>query len=402
MERLAKDYKALYRKLEATLDRIDQTEDPSVMLTGIVESLIAGFREELGFEGGRLYRRRGNDFVLVSGHGVSRDVSPGLVVPRGYPPHERTLAEGLLIMSRGESGFDDDFERAIGVRSTFAAIAVGDGSSHVIAFSVAGEVREEQILYSLTAVRHAVNLRLRQQELRSTLEEARTIQESLLPVAPPSFDGYDIAGRSRPTEIVGGDLFDYLPLSPNLLGVAIADASGHGLPAALLARDVITGLRVGMDEDLKVVRVVERLNRVIHRAALSSRFISLFYGEFERNGTLIYCNAGHNPPILLRRGAFRMLLRGGLVLGPNPAATYAKGHARLRDGDLAALYTDGLVEAANPQGRRFGVPRLKRTLLELDGADAATIVEGVFETVDAFREGAPPQDDMTLTIVRKV
>lgn len=402
MEELAKDYKALYRKLEATLDRIDQTEDPSVMLTGIVESLIAGFREDLGFEGGRLYRRRGTDFVLISGHGTSRDVPAGLVVPRGYPPHERTLAEGLLIMSRGETGFDDEFERKIGVRSTFAAIAIGEGSSHVIAFSVDGEVREEQILYSLTAVRHAVNLRLRQQELRSTLEEARTIQESLLPEASPFFGGYDIAGRSRPTEIVGGDLFDYLPLSANLLGVAIADASGHGLPAALLARDVITGLRVGMDEDLKVVRVVERLNRVIHRAALSSRFISLFYGEFERNGTLIYCNAGHNPPLLLRRGAFRQLMRGGLVLGPNPAATYSKGHARLRYGDLAALYTDGLIEAANPEGKRFGVSRLKRILLEMDAADATTIVDATFDAVDAFRDGAAQQDDMTLVVVRKV
>ncbi len=402
MERLTKDYKALYRKLEATLDRIDRTEDPSAMLTGIVESLIAGFREDLGFEGGRLYRRRGDDFVLVSGHGTSRDVPAGLVVPRGYPPHERTLSEGLVIMRLGESGVDGEFERRIGVRSTFAAIALGEGSTHVVAFSVDGEVREEQILYSLTAVRHAVNLRLRQQQFRSTLEEARTIQESLLPAAAPRFDGFDIVGKSRPTEIVGGDLFDYLPLGRSLLGVAIADASGHGLPAALLARDVITGLRVGMDEDLKVIRVVERLNRVIHRAALSSRFISLFYAEIDSSGTLTYCNAGHNPALLLHSRGCRLLLRGGLVLGPNPAATYAKGHARLRSGDRVVLYTDGLVEAVDRAGRRFGLSRMKRVLRERDGEDARGVVDAIFDAVDSFRDGAPQQDDMTLVVVRKL
>ena len=92
--------------------------------------------------------------------------------------------------------------------------------------------------------------------------------------------------------------------------LAIADASGHGLPAALLARDVITGLRMGMADDLKIIKAVERLNRVIHRSALSSKFVSLFYGEVEPNGNFLYCNAGHNPPLLRRPGSFQQLTQG--------------------------------------------------------------------------------------------
>jgi serine phosphatase RsbU (regulator of sigma subunit) len=94
---------------------------------------------------------------------------------------------------------------------------VGRGNTHILAFSIRGEVKEENVLYSLSAVRHVVNLKLEQEKLTGILTEARIIQESLLPSAPPQFEGYDIDGVSRPTEIVGGDLFDYLPLSDKLL-----------------------------------------------------------------------------------------------------------------------------------------------------------------------------------------
>jgi serine phosphatase RsbU (regulator of sigma subunit) len=399
-------FKALYRKLERTLDRIERFQNPSVLLESIVEILVIDFKAELGFESGRVYERVGADFVLCCVRGSSGKPvagSPiGYRVPRNYPAHVRTLREGLLIMHPGEPDFDSEIERAIGVTSTFAAIAVGRGNTHVLAFSIKGEAKEENILYSLSAVRHVVNLKLEQDKLAGVLEESRIIQESLLPSSPPIFDGYDVDGLSRPTEIVGGDLFDFLPLSDRLLGVAIADASGHGLPAALMARDVVTGLRVGMDEDLKVVRVVERLNRVIHRATLSSRFISLFYGEFDTNGTLIYCNAGHNPPLLRGPKSFEELDRGGLILGPNPNARYERGHVRLQRGDAVVMYTDGLIERANPRGEEFGVNRLRRLLRKIDGASARETVERLFSAADEHAGGARQVDDVTVVVVRKI
>lgn len=405
-ERPGTGFKGLYRKLERTLDRIERFEDPAILLESIVQILVADFRTELGFESGRVYRREGEDFILCCVHGgPNRPAggSPiGYRVPRDYPAHVRTLREGLLILNPGDPDFDREIERAIGVTSTFAAVAVGRGNTHVLAFSIKGETKEENVLYSLSAVRHVVNLKLEQEKLAGVLEESRIIQESLLPSAPPSFEGYDVDGLSRPTDIVGGDLFDFLPLADRLLGVAIADASGHGLPAALMARDVVTGLRVGMDEDLKVVRVVERLNRVIHRATLSSRFISLFYGEFDRNGTLIYCNAGHNPPLLRRPRSFEELDRGGLILGPNPNAHYERGHVRLERGDAVVMYTDGLIERANPKGEEFGLVRLRRLLRKLDGASARETVEKLFAAADAHAGSAPQVDDVTVVVVRKV
>jgi len=282
------------------------------------------------------------------------------------------------------------------------------------------------------------------------LQESKIIQESLLPPSAPEFAGYDIFGRSRSTEIVGGDLFDFLPLGSDLLGVAIGDASGHGLPAALLARDVITGLRVGMDEDLKVIRVVDRLNRVIHRAALSSRFISLFYGEFGKDGSLIYCNAGHNPPLLRRllreedgrlaagssgaaetsgaagssgsagssgaavapdlsrpsvhspRCTFRELDRGGLVLGPNPQAHYERGYVHLEPGDTVIMFTDGITERENRKRVDFGLERLRKLLRETTEASSRDIVEMIFDAVEEHAGGIPSSDDMTVVVVRKL
>jgi len=398
------DYRGLYRKLERALGRIERIENNTEMLEAILRLLVREFREDLGFEMGRLYSREDGDYVLCCAAGGRVPAPIGYRMPRGYPPHVRTLAEGLVIMRKGDTGFDEDIERAIGVTSTFAAIAVGATNGHVFAFSVNGEIDEDRILYSLSAVRHIVNLKLAQRKLTDIIEEARNIQESLLPSSSPAFAGYDIYGRSRPAEVVGGDIFDYLEVSDDLLGIAIADSTGHGLPAALLARDVVTGLRVIMNENLKVVRVMERLNRVIHRAALSNSFISLFYAEFERNGTVFYSNAGHNPPLLVRRRSFEELSEGGLILGPNPAARYDRGFVRLEAGEMLVMYTDGLVEAENASGAPYETTRLRRVARRLCAAKASAreTVDAIFEAVDAHARGVPQADDITVVVARKI
>jgi serine phosphatase RsbU (regulator of sigma subunit) len=400
--RAGSDFKALCRKLADALHRIEATDNISGVLGQILALLLEQFQAELGFEGGRIYERQGDDFVLCCGFGSSRNAPVGLRVPPNYLPHQKTLAEGVLIMHATEPGIDAAFEQAAGVGSTFAAIAVGEGNSHVIAFSIRGQVREEQILYSLTAVRHVINLKLEQQKVSGILEESRLVQETMLPAAPPDFEGFDIHGRSRPAESVSGDLFDYLPVSGGLLGIAIVDATGHGLPAALLARDAVTGLRMGVSENIKVARVIERLNQVIHRAALSHKFVAMFYGELSRDGTLVYCNAGHNPPLLRCSGGFLELERGGLVLGPIPGARYESDQVTLEPGDLLVMYTDGVVDRENGRGEDFGTDRLRQVVEESADRSAGELVGAVFDAVDRFARGAPQLDDMSVVVVRKI
>ncbi|HKY32130.1 MAG TPA: PP2C family protein-serine/threonine phosphatase [Candidatus Polarisedimenticolia bacterium] len=400
-QRNSADYKALYRKLERTIDRIERMESASEVLSACLRSLVDNFYHDLGFVGGRIYERDGDHYVLRMRHGRSRHAPIGYQVPISYAPVQKALRDGLVIMRRTDPGFDETIEGAIGV-SKFAAFAVGEDSRHLISITIKGPIDEEHTLYALNGVRHIINMKLHQQHLTDIIHEARGIQLSILPVEPPQFQGYDIHGESIPADVVGGDLFDYLPHSSRLLGVAVADASGHGLPAALQARDVITGMRMGMEENLKIITAIERLNRVIHRSRLSSRFISLFYGEAESNGNFIYCNAGHPPALHLHEGTLTELKLGGLVLGPNPTARYERGFVALSPGDYVLMYTDGITEAAGPGDREFGLPRLKAAFKRLAGRTAREMVTGLFGELASFTQEVRQGDDRTLVVVRRI
>ena len=228
---------------------------------------------------------------------------------------------------------------------------------HVFFFLLGdGWVREE-LDFTLNTVRAALGSRLTDERVRGSVREAAEIQQSLLVEEPPAFPGYDIACRSVPAEEVGGDFYDFHDFGGgDMLGLAIGDASGHGLPAALLVRDVVTGLRMGIEKDLKVAYVFSKLNRVIHRSNLSSRFISVFYGELEADGNLIYINAGHFPPVLFFKNPQGPqteveLATGGTVIGPLPEAKFRRGFARIRPGRGARALHRRHPGAARRQGR---------------------------------------------------
>ncbi len=266
--------------------------------------------------------------------------------------------------------------------------------------AIEGERDREKTLYLLSSIQHAVGQKIRQRRLYNIMEEARLIQMSLLPKASPSFPPFDVHGRSVPAEAVSGDLFDFIQVSDRILGLAVADSSGHGLPAALQARGVITGLRMGIAENLKIVSTVEKLNKVINRSTLATRFASLFYGELEKNGNFIYCNAGHPPGLLWHAGNFRELDLGGLVLGPDPEARYDRGYVRVEPGDVIVLYSDGLIEAMGPADEEFGVDRLRATIAAHSGLAAKALAETIFQKVEAFSGLTRPTDDQTVVVLR--
>ena len=146
-------------------------------------------------------------------------------------------------------------------------------------------------------------------------------------------------------------------------GLLIGDASGHGLPAALLVRDVVTGLRMAAYWDFRIERIMGHLNSVIHKSRLTTRFVSLFYGEVERSGNFFYVNCGHPPPLLVNptRG-IQHLDMGGSILGPLPEQRFKRGFAHIDRGGLLVLYTDGLSER-EAGGKMFGEGPLEEYVL---------------------------------------
>jgi phosphoserine phosphatase RsbU/P len=185
------------------------------------------------------------------------------------------------------------------------------------------------------------------------------------------------------------------------VGFAIGDASGHGLPAALMVRDIVTGLRMGLEKHLRMEYVFSKLNRVIHRSNLSSRYASVFYGELESNGNLAYVNAGHQPPLLFRRDRIVELRTGGTVIGPLPHVSFRRGYVRLDPGSLLVLFTDGIVDRRAPGDVFFEEDRLKRVVLESHGAPAGHLLDRILDVAYAHGEGRPWEDDVTVMVIRR-
>jgi serine phosphatase RsbU (regulator of sigma subunit) len=397
------NYRGLMKKVEQVVAAMDRAEDVGTTIHSLLEIIIVKFHDELGIYGGRLYQRRGNAYVLQATFGDAKEVPRGLKVPLSYPPIQLVLEEGAVYMNADDPRMDKSFEDLIGVRQ-FVAIEVGD-EEYILAFDVSSEDRGDDILFSLGILRHSLNQKIRRERMEGIFAEARKIQASILPRRAPVYGNFDLAGRSDPMEAVGGDFYDYIPVTEKILGLTIADVSGHGLPAALQVRDIYMGLRMGLARDFKIVRTVERMNNIIHQSTLTSRYVSMFYGELELNGVFIYVNAGHPPPFHLAvDGTVRFMEEGGPVLGPLPGATYERGFVIMKPGDMMVFYTDGMCEARGREKEgepleEYGTDRMLRVARDAQGRSAQEIVEALFASVEAFTGDAAPDDDRSLMVV---
>jgi phosphoserine phosphatase RsbU/P len=392
------DYKAVLAHVQKTIGSLETGEDSRSTVTSVADLITRTFKSELGITGGRVYEFTDDQYELIARFGDANDLELGILVPSDYKPIELALENGVVVMEPNDPGVDPVLEQKLGARR-FAAVAVDD-ERYILSFSVQPEIGREDLLLSLNLIRYVINQKVRAVQYESLIAEAQRIQQSILPQRVPQYAGYDIWGRTVAAERVSGDFYDFVPISDTILGLAIADGSGHGLPAALVVRDIYMGLRMGVDRDFKIVRTMQKLNQIIHRSRLTTKFVSLFYGELEANGTFIYTNAGHNPPFLLRDGKFELLRHGGTVLGPTPDATYNRGYVQMVKGDVLCLYTDGIVEAHDRKDREFGLERLQKLVKQNRDLTAAEIGKEILARVDKWgREG---EDDRTVVIVKAV
>jgi sigma-B regulation protein RsbU (phosphoserine phosphatase) len=397
----AVDFRQLMKRVEQLVREIQSSDEIGATIHHLADAIIARFREALGLHGGRLYQWDGEAYELKATFPDAKPVETGLRVPTSYEPVQIVLAEGVVYMGSDDARADRALEARLGV-DRFAAIEVGN-EEFILSFDLAPGSHRDDVLVSLGVLRHAINQKLLQERMQEVFDEARKIQASILPRRVPSYGGFDLFGLIRPMESVGGDFYDYIPITDKILGLAIADVSGHGLPAALQVRDIHMGLRMGMARDFKIVRTVERLNQIIHKSTLTSRFVSMFYGELEPNGVFIYVNAGHPPPFYLSAsGEVRYLEEGGAVLGPVLDASYERGFVRMQPGDTVVLYTDGMIEATpadSEAGPEFGVERLIEIARRMRGATSRAIAEAMMKAVEEYRDDAEAQDDRTVVVV---
>jgi sigma-B regulation protein RsbU (phosphoserine phosphatase) len=252
------------------------------------------------------------------------------------------------------------------------------------------------------------NARLYEEEaalnrMERELETARDIQLGLLPSQPPQIPGYEVAARSEPANLVGGDYFDYLPLSEERMGLCVGDVSGKGLPASLLMANLQATIRGQKQAQHAVAARVGDFNELLFQSLSSEKFVTLFYGLLDvARHELHYCSAGHNPALLFSAATDpRRLEVGGLVLGVLPTFTYEQEAVALSAGDLVLVYSDGINEAVNPQGEEFGEERLCRLIQKHRQEPAQKVVEHIFRAVEQFSASARQMDDMTVMVIRR-
>jgi sigma-B regulation protein RsbU (phosphoserine phosphatase) len=251
----------------------------------------------------------------------------------------------------------------------------------------------------LAEVEHAERL------LAKDLAQAAEIQNRLLPTSAPEVPGVDLAGYNAACRTVGGDYYDFLTYPDGRVALVVADVSGKGMPAALLMSSLQARVQVLFDDPTELAALVTRLNRIIVKNSPVNRFISFFIGVLDPHSDQItYVNAGHNPPLLVHcNGTVEKLEGGGLLLGILANAQYEQRTAHLEQGDVVVLFSDGVTEASRPDvDEEFGEDRLAATLAELSCESAKSIIEAINQRVHDFTGGAPPADDITLVVARRV
>lgn len=401
-----KQYRELFKKVEKQLSQIEQQKLLKDTLGLIIDNLITDFKDDFGFSGARLYVLDEKVYRLERKFGEDIPAPIGIELPLDYGPIAAVRRAGCIYMDSESKDVDIYLEKKLGV-DRFAAVAVGQGNAYIIAFSVKEglEGKRDEILFALSSIRHAINLKLAKESLENIVLQSQEIQLSLLPDKDPTFEGFDISGRSIPAQIVGGDVYDFISVTPKILGVAVGDATGHGLPAALQARDALVGLRMGIHEDQKIVKVFEKLNTIIHMSRLTSRYVSLFYMEIESNGQVVYINAGHVYPFHYRKhkDKFVPLTEGGMVLGPTSNATYGRGFLYLKPGDSIIAFSDGITEAKNLNGEDYGEKRVKNFIREhYDEFNAGQLVDRLLDDVAIWSKDSDYTDDRTVVFVKKL
>lgn len=242
------------------------------------------------------------------------------------------------------------------------------------------------------------------QRLEEEMNLARQIQINLLPDTPPAGNGFSIVAHSKPSRTVGGDFYDFVKKSPeNSIGMVIADVSGKGMPAALLAAQIQATLRSEVGNNRPVCDTIAKVNNIVANLSSSSgKYATLFYGEYHPDTREFeFSNAGHNFPVLIRAdGSHEFLETGGTVIGAFEQVQYESLKVKMGPDDLLFLYTDGLSEAMNLKEEEYGEERIIEYLKAHRTRPLDELKSGILHEVDTFTAAKTAEDDTTIVILK--
>jgi serine phosphatase RsbU (regulator of sigma subunit) len=245
-------------------------------------------------------------------------------------------------------------------------------------------------------------VRKQRDEFENDLTLASQVQRRVLP-KPPIVPGIELAAFMQPARLLGGDYYDFFPVSNGVVDVVIADVSGKGAAASLLMPSLAVALRLRAGELSGPAAILKDLDGVLKQITNSATFVTMFYARFNPTlRTLEYASGGHNPPLLMRTGTGESLLldQGGPIMGILPDAQFSNTNVTLQPGDILTLYTDGVTEQEDENGDEFSIDRLKKVILSTESEPAATMVTDIAEAVSTFAGTREQSDDLTVVVAK--
>jgi phosphoserine phosphatase RsbU/P len=244
---------------------------------------------------------------------------------------------------------------------------------------------------------------------RETMEKARMeqemriaaeIQQALLPKSGRAGPYFRAAAASLPCRSIGGDFYDYVDMGDGSLGFALGDVAGKGPPAALLSA-MMQGIFAAQAATSDAPsQTITRVNLALYRRGIESRFVTLMYGVLDSSGKMVYCNAGHNPPLVIGNGGVRRLECGGPIVGLFEAASYEEETVRLTPGDWLVVFSDGISEAMSATNDEYGEARIIDIIQQNAKLEPQQLLDALFSDVREFARGAAQSDDITAMVLR--
>jgi len=326
----------------------------------------------------------------------------------------QTGAVANLPDARGDSRFDAAFDNLFGYHTrSLLALPIQDRSGHTIGVlellnKQGGPFTDLDVdflqgvsVHAAIAIENARLYRdsLERQRLDDELALAHRIQEGLLPEAPPRLPGLDIAVRHETCSPVGGDYYDFIPLSQTAHLLVVADVEGKGAASALVASNVHATLHALTRHVHSLEGIAFHLNEAVYQHTRGGRYVTLFLGLLDVPGRAVhFINAGHVPPLLIGRERTTSLSEGGCVLGLFPQVRFKRGVCRLEPGDVLLACTDGLTEAPDRSAREYGSERLAATVARHLDCTADELVDAVWADVRGYSAGSLGDDRVVLAL----
>ncbi len=374
---------------------IDDSEDSRELLNDILEDTYRIITAQNGIEGLAKAIRLRPDLIISD---ISMPRLDGLSMVRKIKEFENVREIPVILLT----AFHDDEIKIDGFISGI------DGY-----IEKPFEPRELRARVETILTKHASNERLRKRsrEVEQQLETSRLIQNQILPSHIPDVPGYSLYSRYHFAEKIGGDLYNFR-LHDTLFDIFIADVSGHGIPAALIAGMVHVAFDLYSRESRGLVDLMEYLDQIIYERTGQNYFVTAFFGRIDlKTDKFTYVNAGHVSPAILKpcqNSRIIELKSKGTPLGlfekeyKKEALRYQADEVQLEKGDRILLFTDGIIEHANPGDELFGLPRLYDLLEKRVSQPPGVFAETIFDSVKVFAGQAETLDDMTLIVVDKV